>query len=213
MELLQANWVYIAGLVTALGVIGGGLKSIHSIRRHGWQPFKRKLLWWKANREARAKLAGDVKELIGATNRIEAELHTNGGSSLKDFVTSIHSKVEHIQARQRYDDEMSEYASFELDQNGKMIAANAAFCELLDVDEKMLFHRSWWSRVRSGERSLLIRDLLEAIQFMMPLETLLTFNRDDGTTVSLRVKLKPIIRSGGVLTGFFGRADIFEADA
>lgn len=190
-------------------LIAGVVKAFHEIYTKGWTPFKER---WITPRSARRKrleaLFGVCESLDASVKNIEAQLRPNGGSTLTDKVDTIHNKVEYIQSKQRYHEETSGIATFDLDQNGRMTYASSKLCCLLDVDEKELLHRNWISRAVSGEKQMLIRELEDAIANKMPLDVSTTFNCGPATTIRMRLSAVPQVRSGGELTGYFGRADV-----
>lgn len=198
--------VIVAG-VTSVGTILVPF-IVRDIRKLGWSAFKDK---WITRSAARRRT---LDELVTVCARLEndikgiaAELKTNGGRSLKDTVDRIHRKVEYNQGKQRYQEEMSGVATFDLDERGSMTYASSKLCCVLDVDEKELLHRNFISRVRSADRGILIKDLYDAIENKMPLDTTVIFNKGL-TTIQLHITASPFVRPGGELTGFFGRAEI-----
>lgn len=202
--------------VGAAGLLYGIAKvfqAIRDIRTLGWQPFKDR---WISPRQARNKkldeLIGSVGDIVQKVDRIDCELRTNGGSSVKDMVCRIDTKVEHIQARVRHQDETNERAIFELDENGHLTFANCAFRELVDAEENELLHFDFVSRIHPEDRSRFIREIGESIANKMPLDTNVRFrvtnihNTIDGGLRAVQLSAKPDVRSGGQLVRFFGTA-------
>jgi hypothetical protein len=196
---------------TAIAVLSGLailIKASIDIYKLGWTAFREK---WITPRATRKRMLADIKTMcdgFGTTlDRIEAELKTNGGSSVKDVVNQIRRQVTHIEGWQRYQDEASGNASFKLSPDGYLIYASSAFCELLNADEKDLKYMGWVSKARIGEKNVLLRDLKDAVANKMPLDTTCGFNVDGRGFAELRLKAIPSF-AGDELTGFFGKADI-----
>lgn len=197
----------IAGAIVFIGVL---VKAVHEIRKLGWEPLKAK--WISPLKARRAKiddLIGAVEGLVATSQRIECELTTNGGFSLKDMVNRIDRKVEYLQARSRYQDDASSQAMFELDAHGELTKANAVFCALLDSDERELLHRNYVAKAVAADRPRLLSELNAAIDNKMPIDTVIAF-QIDREVKRLRLHAKPNVRSGGELLGYFGRAEVLS---
>ncbi|MEQ1763216.1 MAG: PAS domain-containing protein [Pyrinomonadaceae bacterium] len=192
------------GIAFAVLVGAGTLaKALYDLNKYGFQFVKKRYLTpWKASREQQARLLAIVE-------RWDSEFSTNGGASMKDMLVRIDRRVDYLQAFQRFKEETSNQPSFELDAKGNLTKANAALCEILDVDEKNLLYRDWVSRARQGERQILNRDLEDAIQYKMPLDSPIVFNVG-GKIVPLRLRAQPYVKSGGELVGFFGSAELIS---
>jgi PAS domain-containing protein len=197
----------IAGGFSLLVLLAAAIKAIKDIRVDGWQPFKEKWITPRASR--RQKLDGLISkfdEFGEKINRIDAELRTNGGSSVKDMVCRIDRKVEHIQARVRHQDETNTKPIFELDAAGHLTFANCAFREILDAEETDLTHRSYVARIHADDRTRFLRELNEAIENKMPIDSTIKFRYDNSGFIAIRIQANPDVRPGGELQGFFGTA-------
>lgn len=201
----------IGGIIACVLGLSALVSAIKTIRTDGWKAFKDR---WIMPRQARRKKIDELVDKFDAMgskiDRIDAELRTNGGSSVKDMVCRIDCKVEHIQARVRHQDETSDRPIFELDQRGHLTFANCAFRELVNADEQDLTHRSYVSRIHVDDRTRFIRELAEAIENKMPIDSTVKFRQDDRSFVSVRLLANPDVRPGGELMGFFGTASRTE---
>jgi PAS domain S-box-containing protein len=197
------------GAIAALVVVGGLATAIKSIRGEIWTPVFEKLITPRRKRRKQMYgLVDSVAELTAVVQRIEAEVKTNGGHSLKDTVNRIDRKTEHIFARVRHLDETSVNAIFEMDATGNITFANSAFCEIFDADEHSLLFRNWISRARSEDQQRLLLELKSAIENKFPLDSTASFRIDGKAVITVRLKATPNVRSGGELLGFFGTASI-----
>lgn len=195
----------------AIGLLYGSAKvfqAIRDIRTLGWQPFKEH---WIAPRQARNKkldeLIGSVGDIVGKVDRIDLELRTNGGSSLKDVVNSTAITVQKIQARIDHKDEYDTQPVFHLDAAGEMCFANLAFREMLDAEEHDLFHSNYLSRVSTlAEREMLNGEISNAISKRMPFDVTVKFRLSAGRTATVRLLASPNVVSGKELRGFIGTA-------
>ena len=212
---LDLTWrdIAVGGVAFILG-LAGLLKALKDIKTDGWQPFKEKVVAWfswrrirREQTDALMKSVGDIKVTLAG---IKTELVTNGGSSLKDKVIGIEEKVGHIQARIKHQDETSETPIFELDARGRLTFANCSFRELVDADEDELSHRDYISRLQPDDKTRFIRELAEAIENNMPIDSTVRFRVHKDQFAAIRLLANPNVRSGGDLLGFFGTASRVE---
>jgi len=204
VDMSVADILGIIGLVVAFIVgLGGLIKAIKEIRENGWTPTKDKFKGW-LNRRKRDRVL--LNEMSATINRIDGQLTTNGGSSVKDAVMRIDGKMEYIQARLRNQDETAAHAIFDLDASGDMTITNCAFRELVNADDQELLYRKYISRVHPDDRSRLLVDIDQAIKNAMPLDTNVRFRTGATSFVAVRMIANPDVRSGGKLMGFFGTA-------
>jgi PAS domain S-box-containing protein len=202
----QIYWL-LGGFLAATVAIGGLAGAVKGIRGEIWNPFKKGFLMPRKERKLKmAAIVNNFDEVISSQKRIEAELSTNGGKSLKDTVNRIDRKTEHLQARARHQDNHSVRPIFELDASGGLTFANAALCETLGVDEEDLMFRNWVSRVVPEQRQSILREIADAVDNKMPLDAMIRFNGKGGI-VTMHFTAQPYVRGGGELVGFFGTAD------
>lgn len=202
----QVGWL-VGGFMAAVVTIGGLATAIKAIRGEIWNPFNKGFLApRKARRLKLAAVADTFDSVVASQKRIEAELSTNGGKSLKDTVNRIDRKTEHLQARARHQDNRSSKPIFELDAGGGLTFANAALCQMLGLEEEDLMFRNWISRVVADQRQGILREIKDAVENKMPLDTVIRFNGKGGI-VTMHFTAQPYVRLGGELVGFFGTAD------
>lgn len=196
-----------AAVVAACVLFAGFLKATRDIYKLGWKPAVDKWLIFRAARKQRAELilaVADMKQII------ERELTVNGGGSMKDMVTGIHRKVENIQARERHRDETSHAAIFELRATGGMTFMNLAFRELVNADENDLLYREYISHLHPDDRTRFLRDLQEAIDNKMTLDSNVRFRVAGNNFTWIRLLARADVRPDGELMGFFGTAILTE---
>ncbi len=199
----------VVAILTFVVLLGGAFKAIKDIRTIGWKPFKEK---WSVIRKAR-KQRKDLIDLVTALQTtINTELSpSEGQASLKQMVGVIGEKVEHMEARNRHQDETSSIAIFELNATGGIRYVNARFRELVDADEQELMYRDYVARMHPDDKSRYLRDLDEAIANKMPLYSVVRMRVYTDQFKTIRFQARPDIRSsqsaaGQLLMGFFGTA-------
>lgn len=195
----------------AIIAIAGFLTAFKQIRTEGWQPFWAKVKLWFGRGRAQASKIDELFELaaqmLESNQRIESELKTNGGKSLKDVVNATGAVVQKIQARIDHKDEHDPQPIFHLDCSGGICYTNSAFRDLLDAEEKDLFHRDYISRVAATDKSNMLNELNDAIANKMPLDVTVRFNLNgSGRSTLVRLFATPNVVTGSELLGYFGTA-------
>jgi len=203
MSLTDYSNTEIAAASGGIILFAAFLKAVKDIRTLGWQPAKDKWLAFRVARRQRAELITAVGEM---KTIIDRELTVNGGGSMKDMVSRIDKKVEHIQARARHQDETSNLAIFELRETGGMSFTNSVFRELVNADERELLHRDYISRMHPDDKARFLNDLRDSIVNKMPLDSNVRFRFDGNKFRWVRMLARPDVRSDGSLMGFFGTA-------
>ncbi len=202
------------GVIVAAGVVLGAaglIKAVRDIRQHGWTPFKERWVTPRKTRQRRIDALIDAVEGIRSTvDRVDQELRTNGGTSVKDMICGIETKVENIHARVKHQCETSALPIFELDEAANMRFANCAFRELVNADEIELYHRNYVARMPAEDRTRFLAEIRQAIDNKMPLDSVVRFRTGDTKLVSVRLQASPDVRPGGELKGFFGAASMVK---
>src|SRR4051812_36872621 len=114
IQIYGVDWSFsdiVVALTAGLFGLAAVIKAVKEIYVNGWKPTWQKLVAWVLLRRSHKKM---LVTLVATVQRIEAQLNTNGGSSVKDIVLRTEKRVEHIQARVRHQDETSPIAIFEL---------------------------------------------------------------------------------------------------
>lgn len=199
----------VALVVVAVATTAGVVKGVSDIWRYGWKPSSKRFWDWIRRRRTRKKMWVEYGEQMttfsGTLERIEAQLRTNGGGSLKDIVMSIDEKVDHHGAWLRHLDETNPVPIFELDVNGGLRFTNASFRDLLDAEDGDLHHKNYVARAHPGDRRRLEDEIRQSIENKMPIDSTCRFII--GTDyLKIRLQAMPNVRPDGTLLGYFGRA-------
>src|SRR3954469_15369884 len=91
-------WLVIGGVVTGLLLLGTIAGALKSVRGEFFVPLKKILEPSRLRRREIKALPPVVSAMKASLDRIEAELKTNGGHSIKDVVNRIAKTTDHIQA-------------------------------------------------------------------------------------------------------------------
>lgn len=89
-----------------------------------------------------------IKRIDGAI----AELKPNGGTSIKDTIRRIDSKIFEIQARTVVIQDASEKAIFECNASGECIYVNKALSDLFGLERSDMLNKGWLEAVDKEDR-------------------------------------------------------------
>ena len=199
----------VISVIGGIVLIASFIKAVSDIWKYGWAPTAKRFWEWIRRRRTRKKMWNDFSQQMetftGSLARIEAQMTTNGGSSLKDIVLSIDQKVDHAQARLHHLNETNPVPIFELDALGHIKLTNASFRELLDGDDHDLQYKNYVSRAHPNDRQRLEGEIRQSIDNKMPIDSTAEF-LVDGEYVKIRLQATPNIDNHANLLGFFGRA-------
>ncbi|HXG85775.1 MAG TPA: PAS domain-containing protein [Pyrinomonadaceae bacterium] len=137
--------------------------------------------------------------------RIELEVKTNGGSSLKDAVGRIERDVSYATAKLRHLDEAADAAIFEMDEAGNLIFANAALCKMLNADDADLTDRKWIHKVVPEQRQRVKQEWADAFENKCNLDSSQMIFYNERSFIKVRVQATPHINQKDELRGFFGK--------
>lgn len=192
----------ILGIISAAcAALAGFFKAVKDIKTLGWQPAKAKWTAFFNRGKELSEIKTMVATLTATGERIESELKTNGGKSLKDVVNSTGAAVQKIQARIDHKDEYDPQPIFHLNTNGGICYTNCAFRELLGAEEHDLKHRNYISRINGADRPRFLTELHDAIVNKMPINAEVEFGH-----VKVQLSASPNVLTGGELLGYFGTA-------
>lgn len=212
METFEEILKGIGAVAATVVLVGAVISAVKTIYKDGWGEFKRRWITpRKSRREMLEKVIARVESIDTKVERVDRELRTNGGSSLKDVVVMIDERTQKIQARIDHQDETNKRPMFHLDAAGKMCFVNAAFRELVDAEEHDLFHQNYLARIVPESRQLLDSEIREAIAKRMPFDVAVGFRVRGSSVIQIRLTGYPNVRSGSNLMGFFGTAELVEA--
>lgn len=155
MTPIDAVFMAASGLIVGIGWMQGQ-KWLHPVLQHCYTTLQKHLPGARNERM--------LREII-------KELHPNGGSSLRDSLIRIESKLERTHRAtkitlrmQRLHEDAAGLASFLADENGRCVYANTHYLALvgLTIDEVSNF--GWINAVEENDRDDVIEDWHDAIK-------------------------------------------------
>jgi PAS domain-containing protein len=111
------------------------------------------------------------KELVEAVKKIQSEVTTNGGKSIKDTVNSLRDICETIHYRQQIIDQRTlaslhyiDAGLFETDTSGKLIWTNEAFYKITGETQSNVEGYDWMSFIDEDDREQTINEFASCIK-------------------------------------------------
>jgi PAS domain S-box-containing protein len=213
---IEISWnafqFFAIGVGAAILFLGGLSVAIKNIRTNWIQPVWDKCFSPIFTRGKKINdLVESVAKLTEMSAKIEHEVLTNSGSSLKDSVIRIEKNHLWIFSKLRHNDHISYEALFESDEKGNLIFVNRGFCDLLAVSEKDLLYRAWLMRVEPDSRERVKSEWKEAIENKITLDSRQTLiGGKDGKLLMIHIHAQPHLDIHGNLIGFFGHVQIVK---
>ena len=103
----------------------------------------------------------DTKSKIAS---IYSELHPNGGSSIRDAVNRIESRMVAVEQRQNIYLLEAPQGIYETNSEGKCIGVNRTYCRMLGRTEKEILGMGWLNGIAEYDRDRVLDDWNNAIQ-------------------------------------------------
>lgn len=136
---------------------------------------------------------------------IAAELRPNGGSSIRDAVTSIESETAKLSMSLSavLDDQV--YGSFEADVKGYYTRVNEEYLRMTDTDIDDIKHNGWLNFIVEADRGRIYREWHDSIDQVRDFDAVFTM-RNQSTLEEFRVRCqtRAVKVASGRITGYFG---------
>lgn len=112
----------------------------------------------------------DYENAKSSISKIEAELTTHSGSSLKDVISRIDARQAIIDQRIKASFNYVDHALFETDRGGRLIWANDKFYELTGDEISSVSGLDWISYIVEEERDRFLREFSSCLKTSRKLE-------------------------------------------
>jgi len=183
-------------IVMVCTIIGGSyavIKGGKEIYRLGPKQASAKFRTWWTERRTRKMM---WNTMLASQARIEKQLFgENGGPCLRDLLesgmaklTDMGKNMRGIQARVQNQDDVSTTPIFRMDGRGNVTYTNAAFRDLIEIDESKAMFKQYLSRVRSSHRTQLEKEIDDSIRTLSPIDSTADFLCDGKGYVTLRLQ-------------------------
>lgn len=144
-----------------IAIIFGGVSGITGLCTIAWKKVISPLV----------KLCKNQDFFMESVTEIRKELHTNGGSSLKDNIIELRETCNRIDNRQKIIEQRTkaalhytESALFETDEDGRMIWSNGYFCQFLPAGVVQFEGYDWLTIIHEEEREEVLQEFMSCLQ-------------------------------------------------
>lgn len=144
------------------------------------------------------KLAQDVLDVKASTARLEAELRPNGGSSLRDAVDGLATRMDLFSARKMAALDAQDVAYFETDSGGRLTIASRSLCRLAGRDDGELMGNGWLDSIMPVDRPRVAEAWHDSVARGTALTEYAACVRPSGSAIACRIDACPVVVAGSV---------------
>lgn len=123
-------------------------------------PFMKRIAWLETQMIHKNEV---LDKLLAGQDVIKNELTSNGGTSLKDSVKNIESKVTKLRAVQKRIEDGAGYATMELDENGQLTSCNQTLIDWSERNREELAGKGYINIFHADDRQWVNKQIAEAI--------------------------------------------------
>jgi PAS domain S-box-containing protein len=145
-------------------------------------------------------------------NRIEAELHPNGGASLRDRIEAIMDKQFQFEAHMNAALNVHQVALFRTDKDGGVVASNRAHQILTGFNLTQLAGDGWVNVICPKDRSRVLEKWKEAVAAQIEFSEDICYQRPSGKTYEVHVTVYREKCTRGEVRGYVGVVVPIEPD-
>lgn len=153
-------------ILTALGLVGTGI----------WRVFIKVIK--PAMKEAKAK----KRKLYDMVTKIHHEINYNNGSSIKDAITRIESRIGRLEDNQRIVMNVQNVAFWESDADGLVTYVSPALCKLVGRSESEIMGNNWVSCI---EDKWVFDEWQKSVENNIPFDEEYNYRKPDGSLVKV----------------------------
>lgn len=187
LEWILAHWEWASGITVTCGT---------------FITFQiRKLIKWVNEMNL---LKVEIPQMKTILMKIESELTSNGGHSLKDQVSRIDRRVALVQNISWSEKELSEDGFFVTNEHGEWTRCNRAFLNMVGAQESDCLNDGWIGYISFTGKEQALDEYNSAINQKRSAEFPCSFKRDPlGSSWKVNVYLQPM-KNDGKIIGFTG---------
>lgn len=154
-------------ILTALGLVGTGI----------WRVFIKVIK--PAMKEAKAK----KRKLYDMVTKIHHEINYNNGSSIKDAITRIESRIGRLEDNQRIVMNVQNVAFWESDADGLVTYVSPALCKLVGRSESEIMGNNWVSCIEPSDKEKVFDAWNFSVETKSPFDEYYRYKKPDGGNV------------------------------
>lgn len=163
-------------------------------------------LWFKSVRRLIQRIWNNtIGSRTQQLNRIEAELISNSGSSMRDAVKRIENRVNEIDAFQRAQLNLHDVAVVRTDSKGKVIAVNREYQRLTGASLSEVAGDGWINVIHASNRDEIVRKWFNAVRDRREFhEDILFININTDETFMAHANVYKEIDNNDNIVGYLG---------
>lgn len=196
-----------------------GLIAVFNKKVVEWITLLVRIIVTKLKKMFSLNLTCPVPGIQNTLNRIQAELHPNGGSSLRDAINRIDIRTKAIEVNTRRLQvshevltEVVDIPFFRSDANGNTTYCSGALCRLAGISSSTEYMgMNWLTYVHSDDAHRVKESWLEAIKDKrIFLGSFKIINPYSGKMFSISEKATPVLDDDGIVLGWEGVITEYE---
>ncbi len=154
------------------------------------------------------EFSAKVRKGLESVERVAKEVYPNGGSSLRDRIDSIDSRLTFMEARDNVMLDDNPTALFISDVEGQNSYVNRTYCRLLNCGKDDLERQNWKNFIAEEKLEAYEELWKPAFQYNRPISADVLFKTTDGLTKCCHVQITPLNKPEDKLRRFMGRIQI-----
>jgi PAS domain S-box-containing protein len=148
-------------------------------------------------------------EIVRKIDYIFNELTPNGGQSIKDEISEIHTEINTVRERQRALSADGLEALFETDINGNCVWVNRTYTRVVGRDISEVLGHGWQNTIALEDRERVVTEWYKSVKEDREFHCLYRFIKPDGTLASCSCVSYKLTNKGKTL-GYMGRITILD---
>lgn len=173
-----------------------------------WRKIRIKII---AKHEEEKKRREQEQEARQVINEIYKQLKPNGGSSLRDAIDSIDSRLYRVERQQLVHNQVQQLimldsglAVFETDTDGECVKTNRTFQNLVGRSQDELLGNGWINCIEDNARRDVFKEWHEAVQQEREIHMTWTLVDNRYNRIEVNCKGFPLRDANGNVTGYMG---------
>ena len=154
--------------------------------------------------------AGSIRRYVHTIMKIDDiydQLHTNGGSSLRDAVNRIENGLLAVEQKQNAYLLDAIHGVYEADAKGNWIGVNRTFCRMLGRTESECLGSAWMNSVHEDDRDYVVEGWQNSIRHGIEFNMNFNMIHSNDSTIPVTVIATPMKNRNGIVIGYLGAVE------
>lgn len=144
---------------------------------------------------------------------IHEQMFTNGGSTLRDAVNRIESRLNLLEKKQSLYILDTPHGVYETNKAGEYTAVNRTFCRSIGKSENEALGRGWLNSIAEHDRERVDNGWRYAVENSIEYDSVYDMVDSGGYVFKVRCKANPIKSADGFVMGYIGVVDRVHGQA